>query len=227
MEKSRFVIASHVCLDLDLGELELDNRTNARVSNQNLVEMRYIDNETMQLELRNFVRNKYSIYLCCGQEDYCTVNVDADIRSKANVKMEVLTFLESLKDNSVDVIIWDGLFVFIDNESLDSEGKVKDGFYNANKKSWENAMRKYGLSEEIITQSMQSELFGHNMKLQQTLYEKVKPNSGCVVTKRGMANCNTMSKIPQLYYVHDSRPSAHIVRFDWKSALVHDRSRRI
>ena len=205
----------------------MDNRSNARITNQNWVEMRYIDNETMQLELRNFVRNKYSIYLCCGQEDYCTVNVDADPRSKANIKTEVLTFLESLKDNSVDVLIWDGLFVFIDNESLDSEGKVKDGFYNANKTAWEKAMRKYGLSEDIIAQSKKSDLFGHNMRLQQTLYEKVKPDGGVVVTKRGMANCNTMSKIPQIYYVHDSRPSAHIVRFDWKSALVHDRSRRI
>lgn len=205
----------------------MDNRTNARVSTQNSVEMRYLDTETMKLELRNFVRNKYSIYFCCGQQDYCTVNVDADPKSKANVKMEVLTFLESLKDNSVDVIIWDGLFVFIDDEDLDSEGKVVDGFYNANKKHWENAMRKFGLSEDIIEQSKKSALFGHNMRLQQTLYEKVRPDGGVVITKRGMANCNTMSKIPQLYYVHDSRPSAHIVRFDWKSALIHDGSRRI
>jgi len=202
----------------------LDNRINGRVANQNSVEMRYIDNETIQLELRNFVKNKFSIYLCCGQQDYCTLNVDADLRSKANFIMEALSFLESLKDNSIDVIIWDGLFVFIEDESLDAEGKVMNGFYNANKKAWENAMRKYGLSEEIIQQSMKSKLFGHNMELQRTLFNKVK-EGGCVVTKRGLANCNTMSKVPQLFYVYDSRPSAHIIRFDWKDSDYKNSSR--
>lgn len=179
--------------------------------------MRYIDNESMQRELRNFVKNKFSVYLFCGQENYCTLNVDADIRSKANMIMEGLTFLESLKDNSIDVFIIDPLFIFIDDEALDSEGEVKDGFYNANKKHWEKAMRKFGLSEEMIEQAKKSDLFGHNMELQRTIFKKVKPG-GVVISKRGMANCNTMSKIPQLYYVYDSRPSAHIVRFDWKES---------
>lgn len=195
----------------------MDKRANPRITNQNHVEMRYLDNESLQRELRNFVKNKFSIYLFCGQEDYCTLNVDADPRSKANVIMEGLKFLESIQDNSVDVFIFDPLFIFIDDEALDSEGKVKDGFYNANAKAWENAMKKYGLSEEVIAQAKESPLFGHNMELQRTIYKKVKPG-GVVISKRGMANCNTMSKIPQLYYVHDSRPSAHIVRFDWKES---------
>ncbi len=195
----------------------MDSRINQRIADQNAVEMRYIDNETMQLELRNFVRNKFSVYLFCGQQDYCTLNVDADPRSKANMIMEGLQFLESIHDNSLDVLICDPLFVFIEDEALDVEGKVMNGFYNANKKAWENAMRKYGLSEDIIQQSMKSELFGHNMELQRKLYDKVK-EGGCVITKRGLANCNTMSKIPQLFYVYDSRPSAHIVRFDWKDS---------
>jgi len=131
--------------------------------------------------------------------------------------MEGLAFLESLEDNSVDVLICDPLFVFVDDEDLDSEGKVVDGFYNANKKHWENAMRKSGLSEEIIEQAKKSALFGHNMEFQRMLYRKVKPG-GVVITKRGMANCNTMSKLPQIYYVYDSRPSAHHVRFDWKES---------
>jgi hypothetical protein len=195
----------------------LDHRVNPRITNQNFVEMRYIDNESLQRELRNFVKNKFSVYAFCGQEHYCTLNVDADPRSKANLIMEVLTFLESLQDNSIDVFIFDPLFVFIDDEALDSEGKIKDGFYNANSKAWEKAMRKYGLSEEIIAQAKKSPLFGHNMELQRTIFKKVKPG-GVAISKRGMANCNTMSKLPQLYYVYDSRPSAHIVRFDWKES---------
>jgi len=195
----------------------LDKRANPRITDQGHIEIRFIDNESMQRELRNFVKNKFSVYLFCGQEDYCTINVDADPRSKANFKMEGLQFLKALEDNSVDVFIFDPLFIFIDNESLDSEGKVKDGFYNANVKAWENAMRKYGLSEEVITQAKKSPLFGHNMELQRTIYKKVKPG-GVAISKRGMANCNTMSKLPQLYYVHDSRPSAHIVRWDWKES---------
>ncbi len=186
-----------------------DGRRNARIEKSNWVEMRYIDNESMQRELRNFVKNKFSVYLFCGQENYCSLNVDADPRSKANLLMEGLTFLESLQDESVDVIIADPLFVMEDDE------QIKDGFYNANKSHWEKAMRDYGLSEEVITQAKRSKLFGHNMEFQRTLFKKIKPG-GVVITKRGMANCNTMSKIPQLYYVHDSRPSAHIVRFDWK-----------
>lgn len=195
----------------------MDRRSNPRISNQNWVEMRYIDNESMQRKLRIFVKGKFSVYAFCGQENYCTLNVDADPRSKANLVTEVLTFLESLQDNSVDVFIFDPLFVFIDDEALDSEGRIKDGFYNANAKAWENAMRKYGLSEEVIAQAKRSPLFGHNMELQRTIFNKVKPG-GVVISKRGMANCNTMSKIPELYYVHDSRPSAHIVRFDHKES---------
>lgn len=179
--------------------------------------MRYIDNESMQRELRNFVRNKFSVYLFCGQENYCTLNVDADPRSKANLLVEGLTFLENLQDNSVDVFIFDPLFVFINDEAMDSEGKIKDGFYNANKLHWEKAMRDYGLSEEVIEQAKKSDLFGHNMELQRAIYQKIKPG-GTVISKRGMANCNTMSKVPELYYVHDSRPSAHIVRFDHKES---------
>jgi hypothetical protein len=195
----------------------LDNRANPRITEQDWVEMRYVDNESLQRELRNFVKNKYSVYLFCGQENYCTLNVDADPRSKANLVMEGLSFLEKLADNSVDVFIFDPLFVFIDDESMDSEGKVKDGFYNANAVAWERAMKKYGLSDKVILEAKQSPLFGHNMELQRTIFKKVKPG-GVVISKRGMANCNTMSKLPQLYYVHDSRPSAHIVRFDWKES---------
>ena len=186
-----------------------DGRRNPRIAEQNWVEMRYIDNESMQRELRNLVKNKFSVYLFCGQESYCTLNIDADTHSKANLLMEGLTFLEKLKDESVDILICDPLFV------MEADEQIKDGFYNANKAHWEKAMRDYGLSEQIIAQAKLSKLFGHNMEFQRTLFKKVIPG-GVVITKRGMANCNTMSKIPQLFYVHDSRPSAHIVRFDWK-----------
>lgn len=197
----------------------MDKRSNPRISNQNWVELKYIDNESMQRKLRNFVKGKFSVYLFCGQENYCTLNVDADPRSKANLVMEGFQFLESLKDNSVDVFIFDPLFVFISDEKFHSNAptRIKDGFYNANKKHWENAMREYGLPEEVIYQAMKSDLFGHNMELQRTIYKKLKPG-GVAISKRGMANCNTMSKVPELYYVHDSRPSAHIVRFDWKES---------
>ena len=119
----------------------MDKRSNPRIPNQNWVEMRYIDNESMQRKLRIFVKGKFSVYLFCGQENYCMLNVDADPRSKANLVMEALTFLESLQDNSVDIFIFDPLFVFIDDEAMDSEGKIKDGFYNANERAWEKAAR--------------------------------------------------------------------------------------
>lgn len=249
-ENYKNVIVTAKQEDMYLRELELpsnDNRRNPRIIDQWWVEQNYIDNESMQRYLRMLVQGKYSVYGFCGQENYCTVNVDADPRSKANVKQEFFTYLDTIEDESVDVFITDPLFVFEDDqESLEAIYKtfvtllkrkendleenyrntvsklftnkpVKDGFLNANKAHWENAMRKYGLQEDVIEKAKSSRLWGHNMEWQREVYNKIKPG-GVSVMKRNIANVNTMAKIPQMFYVFDSRPSAHIVRFDWKFA---------
>lgn len=215
-EKNGNVIVLDVELALKHGGLKVQN---ARVKHQNFVPMEYIDCNRMTKFLKKEIRKyDFSCYLFSGNEDYCTLNIDGNPNSKANLVTDAFTFLENLKPNTVDCFIADPIFTMFESIDGDQYQVVKDGFLNANKHHWEKAMRDTNVDERIIKLAMASSLFGHNMAWQGMMYEKLKPG-GVVITKRNIANCNTMSQIPQLFYVHDSRPFAHILRFDYKEDL--------
>jgi hypothetical protein len=107
-----------------------------------------------------------------------------------------LIFLDQIKDEFFDVLIIDPLF---------------DVYYNPNVDVWEKAIRDQRIPESTRT----TPYFGHPNELQRACYNKVK-HGGILISKRDIRNTNVLSDNPQLYYVHDARPMAYIVRVDHK-----------
>lgn len=172
-----------------------DGRRNALVKKQRWLEMIYIDNISMDLYIAEQIKNKNSIYGFSGQSLLGNIRIDFRKNTNANLVGDIFLLLKDIPDNSVDVFIIDPPFEL----------------YNPNRNVWLSLIKKKMLPKS----SVKSELFGHPNRWQQEIFKKVKPG-GIMISKRNIANVYGIPGIPQMFYVHDTRPMAHIVRIDHK-----------
>ena len=174
-----------------------DGRRNALVKKQRWIEMQYIDNISMEEYIKDQIKNKHSIYGFSGQSLLGNIRIDFRKNSNANLIGDLFELLKDIPDNSVDVFIIDPPFEL----------------YNPNLNVWLSLIKK-GMVP-LTWLNSKSKLLGHPNLWQQEIFKKVKPG-GIMISKRNIANVYGLSKIPQLFYVHDTRPMAHIVRIDHK-----------
>lgn len=172
-----------------------DGRRNALVKNQRWIEMGYIDNISMDNYIKFVSKDKYSIYGFSGQSELGTLRIDFRKDTNANLIGDFFVLLDEIKNNSVDVFIVDPIF----------------DLYNSNPKVWSSLIKKGMLPES----TRHTKYFGHCHEWQRAVFEKVKPG-GIMISKRNMPNTNVLTQLPQMFYVCDSRPMAHIVRIDHK-----------
>jgi len=177
---------------------QLDGRKNAMVRVQDMIEMRYIDNTTITQQIKNWGIGRHVIYAFSGMSLNGQVRIDINPNSNATLNMDVFEWLEKAKLGCADMIVIDAPFVL----------------YNApgiNYSVWEKAIK-----DGLIPESMKkSKYWGHPNEWQRAFWNLLEPG-GLLVMKRPIVNINVLSKLPVLYYVHDSRPSAVIVRLDQK-----------
>ena len=176
----------------------MDGRTNAKVKKQTFEEMVYIDSISMDEYIKfQTMGKKFTVYGFSGQSTQCDLRIDWDKDSNANMIADFFQVLSVMAPNSVDVFVLDPIFEI---------------FFNPNKAVWEKAVR-----DLRITATMKDypDWFGHPNKWVHAVFDKVKPG-GLLIQKRDIRNINGLSKNPKLFYVHDSRPMAYIVRIDQK-----------
>jgi len=180
-----------------------DGRRNARVENQEWIDLRWIDSKSFDNYLRTLSMMFENVcYLFSGTS---TIGDDINRDSNATIFEDVFRFLDNCRPGIIDCFIVDPPKVL-----YEAPGKpCSDGTpYSV----WEAAIKNVTLPAEM----KKSELWGHNMLWQGKVYDLVKPG-GLVISKRNtVTNCNTMSKVPFMWYVHDARPSAFLVRIDKK-----------
>lgn len=172
-----------------------DARRNACVENQQWIPMQYIDNMSMNRYIGKVCEGKYSVYGFSGQSEVGTLRIDFRKSSNANLIGDFFALLDDIPDESVDVFIVDPLF----------------GCYNPSRALWMSLVKK-GLMPKS---SVNSRYFAHPHLWQKEVLKKVKPG-GLMISKRNIANTNVLTEFPQMFYVKDSRPMAHIVRIDHK-----------
>ncbi len=176
----------------------MDGRTNARVKKQTFEEMVYIDSISMDHYIDYQIKGKqFTVYAFSGQSTKCDLRIDWNETSNANMIADFFQVLSTMAPNSIDVLVLDPIFEI---------------YYNPNKAVWEKAVR-----DDRIPASMKDfpDWFGHPNKWIHAAFEKVKPG-GLLIQKRDIRNINGLSKNPTLFYVHDARPMAYIVRVDQK-----------
>jgi hypothetical protein len=176
----------------------VDKRKAARVKKQTFEEMVYMDSISMDQYIEyQILGKKFTVYGFSGQSTQCDLRIDWDPGSNANMIADFFQVLETIKPNSVDVFMLDPIFEI---------------FYNPNPAVWEKAIR-----DDRIPKTMKNfpDWFGHPNKWIHAVFEKVKPG-GLLIQKRDIRNINGLSTNPKLFYVHDSRPMAYIVRIDQK-----------
>jgi len=174
-----------------------DGRRNALVKNQQWNELVYIDSMSMDQYIEAMTRGKkFTVYGFSGQSTQCTLRIDFDKDSNANLIDDFLVALQKIPDNSVDVFIVDPIFEI---------------YYNPNAAVWLKAIRDGRIPETVNG----SGFLGHPNAWQAAVFAKVKPG-GMMISKRDIRNTNVLSKEPQMFYVHDARPMAYIVRIDQK-----------
>jgi len=174
----------------------LDGRRNALVKNQRWEELGYLDAVSFDEYLKAMSRGRHTVYGFCGQSTVGDLRIDYRKETNANLFMEMFDFLDHCKEKSIQTFILDPPFVLYD-------GPGKD--YSV----WKSAIKKGQLPESILD----SQYFGHPNEWQRRAFELVEPG-GVMITKRNIAHTNVLTKKPQMFYVHDSRPSAFIVRVD-------------
>lgn len=174
-----------------------DGRRNALVKNQQWNELVYIDSMSMDQYIEAMTRGKkFTVYGFSGQSTQCTLRIDWDKDSNANLIGDFFVLLDQIKDNSVDVFIVDPIFEIM---------------YNPNPAVWAKAIN----DERLPRSTHATGYVGHPNKWQADVFKKVKPG-GMMISKRDIRNTNVLSKEPQMFYVHDARPMAYIVRIDQK-----------
>ncbi len=174
----------------------MDGRRNALVKNQRWEELGYLDVLSFNQYIEAQARGRYTVYGFCGHSTVGNLRIDYRKDTNANLIMEMFQFLDRCREKSIQTFILDPPFVLYD-------GPGKD--YSV----WSNAVKKGILPNEI----MDSQYFGHPNEWQKRAFELVEPG-GIMITQRNMPNTNVLTKNPQMFYVHDSRPSAFIVRVD-------------
>lgn len=172
-----------------------DGRRNALVKKQRWIEMGYIDNISMDDYIKFIIKGKYSVYGFSGQSTLGTVRIDFRKDTNATLIGDFFVILDEIKDNSVDVFIIDPIFDLL----------------NPNPNVWLSLIKK-GLIPES---TKHTRYFGHPHLWQGEVLKKVAPG-GIMISKRNIQNTNTLTNNPQMFYVFDSRPMAHIVRIDHK-----------
>lgn len=173
-----------------------DGRRNALVKGQRWIELGYIDNISMEAYIEFCTKDKEdTVYGFCGQSTQCAIRIDWRSKTNANLRGDFFSLLDQIRDNSVSVFVLDPPFEL----------------YNPSLRLWKSLIKK-GLMPKSAEDT---KYFGHPHLWQAEAFKKVKPG-GMMITKRNIANTNVLSKIPQMWYVHDARPMAHIVRLDRK-----------
>jgi len=174
-----------------------DGRRNALVKNQKWDELVYIDSMSMDQYIEAMTRGKkFTVYGFSGQSTHCTLRIDWDKESKANLVGDFFVILDTIADESVDVFMVDPIFEIM---------------YNPNPAVWLKGIKDGRMPESTLS----TKYFGHPNNWQAAVFDKVKPG-GMMISKRDIRNTNVLSKEPQMFYVHDSRPMAIIVRIDQK-----------
>lgn len=172
-----------------------DGRRNACVENQMWTQMVYIDNMSMNRFIKKVTTGKNSVYGFSGMSEVGNLRIDFNKKSNANLIGDFFELIDDIPNKSVDVFIVDPLFEL----------------YNPNPHVWSSLIKRGKMPES----TRNTRFFGKNHKWQGEVWKKVVPG-GIMVSKRNMPNTNVLSKLPQMFYVHDSRPMAHIVRIDHK-----------
>lgn len=173
-----------------------DNRANAKVKKQRWELMTYIDNISMTKVIKHQASKvKNSIYGFSGISTECNIRIDYRKNSNATIQADFFEVLDEIPNESVDLFVIDPLFEL----------------YNPGPRIWQSLVKK-GLMPKS---SLNTRFVNRPHYWQQVVFEKVK-RGGMLISKRNIANTNVLSQIPQLWYVHDARPFAHIVRFDRK-----------
>jgi len=174
-----------------------DGRRNALVKNQQWNELVYIDSMSMDQYIAALTRGKkFTVYGFSGQSTQCNLRIDCDSNSKANLVADFFVVFDHIAPESVDVFIVDPIFEIA---------------FNPNAAVWEKAIR----DGRLPASTKDTPYFGHPNKWQAAVFSKVKPG-GMMISKRDIRNTNVLSKEPQMFYVHDARPMAYIVRIDQK-----------
>lgn len=173
-----------------------DARRNAFVQNQKFDLMEYIDVKSFDDYIKAITRGRHSVYLFSGESTCGTLRIDWRKDSNANLIGDVMKIIDQLKDNSADVLIADPLF---------------EPYYNPSPAVWEKAVIDGKIPESV----RDTPYFGHPNLWQRRCLEIVKPG-GILITKRDIRNTNVLTDNPQMFYVHDARPMAFIVRVDHK-----------
>lgn len=183
-----------------------DGRRAARVENQEWIDLRWIDSKSFDNYLKWLAMMfENVVYLFSGTSLIGNIRVDINRNSNATLFQDAFTFLDNCRPGIVDCFIADPPKVL-----YEAPGKPQAS--GTPYSVWEASIKNGTLPVEM----RKSELWGHNMLWQGKMYELLKPG-GLVVTKRNtVTNCNTMAKIPLMWYVHDARPSAFLVRIDKK-----------
>ena len=172
-----------------------DGRRNCK-TNQKWTLMTYIDNISMNAYIKHLA-SKYekTTYAFSGQSTECKIRIDFRRNSNANLIGDFFELLDEIPDESQDLMVVDPLF----------------DLYNPGLPLWKKLIKR-GLMPKS---SEKTRFFGHPHLWQKVAFQKVK-QGGLFVSKRNIASTQVLSKWPQLWYVHDTRPMAHIVRLDRK-----------
>ena len=173
-----------------------DGRRNAFVKEQKWEPLEMVDTASLDTYLKMVTLGRYSAYLFSGSSPFGTLRVDFKAHPNVNLQADVLHLIDQLQPNSLDVVIADPLF---------------DVLYNPSEAVWEKAIRDGRIPESVRT----SKYFARPHAWQHRCLELVKPG-GLFITKRNIPHTAGLTDNPQMFYIHDARPMAFIVRIDHK-----------
>lgn len=183
-----------------------DGRRNALVKDQKWVQLVYIDVQSFNDYLKALARTfDWSIYYFSGMSEIGTVRVDSNPDLNANVVMDAFEHMLTVVPGSVPLIFEDAPFIL----------------YNPNGSVIRAGVRRGDIPESVLKSKYFVETpkgnFGWRINQWQKDMWNLVEEGGIFVTKRPTtSHTQVLTNNPKMFYVHDQRSFAHIVRIDRK-----------
>lgn len=183
-----------------------NGKRNALVEKQEWKQLVYVDALTFDEYLGSLEKTfDWSIYYFSGMSERGTIRVDSNPNTNANCIMDVFEHMKTMKPNTVPCIFEDALFLY----------------YNPNGKVIENAIKKGEIPETVRNSKYLVKTKNGNLgfKINQwqfDMFNLVIPGGFFVSKRPTVSHTQILTDNPKMFYVHDTRSFAHLVRIDQK-----------
>lgn len=183
-----------------------DSRRNAMVEQQRWQQLVYIDVESFDQYIDSMTKTvDWSIYYFSGMSERGTIRVDSNPDTNANTVMDAFDHVATIRKESVPLIAEDAPFILYNPNGAVIKSAVQKGL-----------VPESTLHSKYMVKTPKGNLGFKINQWQKDMFDLVIPGGFFISKRPTTSHTQVLTTNPKMFYVHDSRSFAHIVRIDQK-----------